>query len=155
MGSILIDVPDFLDSELIYNDKESRQILKFFWPHSSEKINSLSINNDTRRLAQSALVTAIDGSYAMGFIQALGESIARPGSGIKPLTKKLAQRFIKHWWIHATQRDLEDAKVYESVRSSIARNLRSRFEFVVQGISLKSRNAPFYATNSRVDILWA
>lgn len=154
MGSILISVPDFLDSELIYDDKESRQILKFFWPHSAEKINSLSINNDTCRLAQSALVAAIDGSYAMGFIQALGESIVRPGSGIKPLAKKLAQRFIKHWWKHATQRDLEDVKVYESVRISIARNLKSRFEFVVQGISLKSRKAPFYATNSKVDILW-
>lgn len=154
MGSILVGVPNFLDSELVYDDKETRQILKFFWPARSADINNLKIDNGSRRLAQSALLAAIDGSYAMGFIQVLGETIVRTGSRIKPLAKKPARNFVRHWWKHTRQRDLEDVKIYDSVRNSIAQNLKSRFEFVVQGLSFKSRNAPFYATNSRVEVIW-
>lgn len=155
MGSILISVPDFQDNELAYDENETRQILRFFWPYRSEDISDLSINNDTRRLAQSALVTAIEGSYAMGFVQILGETIVRPGSGVKPLARKLAQKFVKHWWKHTKQRDLGDVKVYESIRNSIAQNLKPRFELVVHGLAFKRRHAPFYIANSRVEMVWA
>jgi hypothetical protein len=65
MGSMSISVPDIPD------------------------IDTMVVDNDVRRLAQSALVAAIDSSYAMGFIEALARTIVRPASGIKSIAKSL------------------------------------------------------------------
>jgi hypothetical protein len=155
MGSILISVPDMADGDLVFDETETKQILKFFWPHKSADIDGMTIDNDARRLAQSALIAAIDASYAMGFIDALGRTIVRPGSGIKSLAKKLGRKFIKHWWKHATQRNLEDVKIYDSVKVTIASKLKFRIDATLQGVALKRGNAPFYATNTSVALIWA
>lgn len=63
MGSILVAVPDIADHQLVFNEAETRQILKFFWPQYVRQIDTLTITNDARRLAQTALIAAIDGSY--------------------------------------------------------------------------------------------
>lgn len=52
MGSIVLTIPDIPDSQLIYNEDETRQILKFFWPERAKDIDALSVTNDARRLAQ-------------------------------------------------------------------------------------------------------
>lgn len=87
MGNILINIPEISDTDLLYDETEARQILKFFWPQKSSDIDSMNIDNHARRLAQSALVAAIEGSYAMGFIHILSTNIIRPGSNVKPLAK--------------------------------------------------------------------
>jgi len=33
MGSIAINVPDFADSDLVFNEAETRAVLTFFWPY--------------------------------------------------------------------------------------------------------------------------
>jgi hypothetical protein len=90
MGAYLIAVPDMADSELVFNDDETRQILKFFYPASAAGIANMTVTNDTRRFAQTLLIAAIDASYAMGYIQALGRTVVHPGSGIKSLAKNWA-----------------------------------------------------------------
>ncbi|MCK6435161.1 MAG: hypothetical protein HUU30_20405 [Burkholderiaceae bacterium] len=154
MGAILIHVPDFGDDELMFDEGETRQILGFFWPGSRSTIHGLDISNDAKRLAQTALVAAIDGSYAMGYVESLFRSVVRPGSGIPALAKKLARRFIKHWWRHATQDDLRDAKVYESVRVDIARTLRHRIELIQQGAALPRGTLHWYANVQAGGQLW-
>lgn len=80
MGSIVITVQDISDNDLVYNEAETRQILKFFWPEQAAQIDEFTMDNNARRLAQTALIAAIEGSYAMGFIHMLATSIVRPGS---------------------------------------------------------------------------
>lgn len=155
MSSILINIPDISDADLIYDEAETRHILKFFWPQKAGDIDGMRIEHHARRLAQSALVAAIEGSYAMGFIHILSTNIIRPGSGIKSLARKLAKKYVKHWWKHTKQKDLEDVKIYESIRREISRQLRSRLEEISNGIATRRSNIPFFATNTRLDVVWA
>lgn len=145
MGAILISVPDFSDAELVFNEDETRKILKFFWPGSGGSIEAMDIDNGARRLAQTALVAAIDGSYAMGYMKALLDSVVQPGSGIKSFGKKLARRFVRHWWKHAKQNDLEDVRVYESVRIAVASGLAARFRDSLNGLAVSRARLHWYA----------
>lgn len=145
MGSLLINVPDIADADLAFNEDETRQILVFFWPSQSSTIDQMTLGTEARRLAQTALVAAIDGSYGMGYVEALFRTVARPGSGIKSMARKLGQRFVKHWWKHATQKDLDDVRIYESVRVAIAQALRRHFDGVSQGLVMRPGARQFYA----------
>jgi hypothetical protein len=155
MGNILINVPDISDTDLVFDEGETRRILKFFWPHQANKIDGMTIDNDVRRLAQTGLVAAIDGSYALGFIFALGQTVVRPGSGVKSFAKKLARQFVRHWWKHTKQRDLEDVQIYDVVKDRIAGALRPRLDLILQGVALKRGGLLFYATANRPLFAWA
>ena len=155
MGNILINVPDISDNDLVFDEDETKRILKFFWPDMTNKINEMTIDNDARRLAQTALVAAIDGSYAMGFIEATFRGIVRPGSNLKSLARKLARRFVAHWWRHTKQRDLENARIYDSVKNLIANALKYRLDGLQQGVALKRSNRSFYLAANRSHIVWA
>ena len=155
MGSLLLNVPDIDDADLVFNDDETRQILHFFWPSQSATIGQMVIDTESRRLAQTALVAAIDGSYAMGYVEAMFRTLARPGSGIKAMGKKLAKRFVKHWWKHATQNDLNDIQIYESVRAAIASALRRHFDGVSQGVAMRRGARQFYARVQDTQRAWS
>lgn len=144
MGRILMNVPDISDQDLIYDEAETKQILKFFWPLEAKGIDELNINNEYRRLAQTALIAAIDGSYALSFPQAIIESFIGSKRNIKKLTEKLTKKFVKNWWKHTTQKNLEDVEIYESIRVIIARNLNLYFFDLKNGLTLKGMK-PFYA----------
>lgn len=154
MGSILVSVPDISDADLVFDEDETKQILTFFWPHAAPDIEKLAVDNEVRRLAQSMLIAAIDGSYAMGFIEALGKTIVRPGPNIRSLVRKLARRFARHWWNHATQEDLEDVRIYESLRRSIALHLKDRLDLLRNGAAIR-RLTPFYALVGSSPVIWS
>lgn len=155
MGSILISVPDIADNDLVFDDDETRQILKFFWPNLATAIDAMTINSDARRLAQTALIAAIDGSYAMGFPEATFRTIFSPGKNVASFSRKLALRFMRHWWKHATQRDLAHAKIYESVRLIVAGALAQQFKLLLDGIASQERIDPFYAVVGEPGIAWS
>ena len=52
MGTILISVPDISDNELVFDERATRRILKFFWPHLAQSIDAMAIDNEARRLAR-------------------------------------------------------------------------------------------------------
>ncbi len=145
MGSILINVPNLADRELIYNEAETRQILKFFWP------------NDARRLAQTALIAAIDGTYAMSYLDKLIKSVTRPGKGIGELAKRLARNFTRHWWKHTRPQDLKDVRIYEPIRQGVAVSiLKTRLGELKNGVALKPGGSTFYVHAQPVPrILWS
>lgn len=155
MGAILVSVPDISDDDLVFDENESRQILKFLWPAKSQSIVELTVDNDLRRLAQTALIAAIDGSYALGFTEATFRATARPGGNLKSLARKLAKKFVKLWWKHTRQSDLNDVKVYECVRTTIAANLGHRLTLIEQGVSLQRGGATFYAVPGSSHVVWA
>jgi len=154
MGSVLLKIPDLAEHELIYDERETRQILSFFWPSRATDIANLEIDNGARRLAQAALMAAVEGSYAMGFLDALGRTVVRPGSGIKELAKKLARNFARHWWQHTRRHDLDDVKIYESVCRTLALHLKHRMDAIQSGIALKPNMAPLFVTRKPVELVW-
>lgn len=124
MGSILITVPDIRDADLIYNEDETRRILRFFWPWLASQFDDLSIANDVRRFAQTMLIAAVDGSYAMGYVAGLWDllshALTHPNASVLDLVKRLARNYVKLWWRHATKQDLENPRIYETVRNAVA-----------------------------------
>lgn len=135
MGRILANVPDFSEFDLVFNQDETRKIMVFFWPTLQSAVNARDMDNEMRRLAQTALIAAIDGAYALGFIFTLSQTIVRPGSGIKDLAKKLARRYMQHWWRHTRQQDLEDVKIFERIRDKVALSLKSRVNMMLDGVA--------------------
>ncbi len=137
MGSYIINILDIPDANLIYNEDETRQILKFFWPHYADSIDDLAINNDVRRFAQQMLIAAIDASYAYGCIEGLFMAVTHRNRNIGQLAQRLARNFIHHWWQHTRQRDLDDVQIYEYVRIQIMSRQRTTMDGFLGGIAFR------------------
>jgi hypothetical protein len=136
VGSILMNIPDIPDTGLVFNETETRIILKFFWPNQAPRIDGLTIDNTARRLAQTALIAAIDGTYAMGFVDALFQGVSRPSKSLKIFAKKMARSIARQYFRHATLEDLEDVRIYENVRSQVSLDLRHKLEMVINGVAM-------------------
>jgi hypothetical protein len=146
--TVLIQPPGIPDAMLVFNEEETRQILRFFWPHLNAEIGALEITNPKRRFAQQILIAAIDATFALGFMERLLNTVLRPQAGFKGLAsmgRKLAKSYVKHWWKHASQDDLKNPRVAEAVRRDIARNFKSEVEMLIRDASISPRLAPFYA----------
>lgn len=123
MGPIILTVPYIPDANLLYNEDETRRILKFFWPEFAADIDDLPITNDVRRFAQTALIAGIDGSYAYGYMDAIFQALTHRNRDVAQLGQRLARNFLRHWWRHARERDLQDVRIYDFVRRDIAGSL--------------------------------
>lgn len=153
-----VRLPEFAESELLFDESETRQILRFFWPEHIIPINALTVENGIRNFAQGLLVAAIDSSYAMGFIHILFDVVVRgrPGfSGLKAMGRKLAKRYAAHWWRHARKQDLEDVKIYQAVRLTLRNNFQPVINDVIQNTGLTPNAAALYAKLRCVPILIA
>lgn len=76
-------------------------------------------------------------------VEVLFTTVANPRGGLKSMGKKLAKGFIRHWWKHVTQKNLEDVKIYDSVRVAISAKFRSDMYLVDQTASARSRLPAF------------
>jgi len=125
--------PEISDGEIIFNELEAKLIFKFFWPEEGARIDQSSISVSARRLAQQLLIIAIDASYAIGFVEGLMNTYAKPHKGVLDAAKKLAQNYMKHWWRHANKRDLTNIKIAKSVQVQTANVWRQEFLLVLMG----------------------
>jgi hypothetical protein len=128
----LRELHNFTKEELIFDEEETREILQFFFPadHKQyhEQIDSMPITDDLRNLAQGMLVAAVDASYAMGWIEATFRAVANPRAGLQKTLLKFARRAARHWFTHLKKnQSLKDAKIYESVRSTLEGSCRGYF----------------------------
>lgn len=146
--------PVIEESQLVFNADETKQILVFFFPAEAAQVDGAQMTKEIRCLAQSLLICAIDSSFAMGFVDGLFQSVANPKGGIRGLAKRLATKYLQHWWKHTTMKDLEDAKVYESVRASISRNFRSTLVLMLAESTAAFRLAPFPMVNAAPSLAW-
>jgi hypothetical protein len=146
MGSIILNVPDISDDELIYNEQDTKRILKFFFPSFAVEIDAMKVNNDVRRFAQTLFIAGIDGTYALGFVKDLvdvylGVINAGKSPGISGLAKELGKKYIKRWWKHVTQKDLYSAEIFLVIRDKIAGDQNNRMAlFLQEKISSAPRN---------------
>lgn len=123
--SSYITLRTFSSEELLLDEEQARQVLKFFFKAEHTFIDDLTMSDRTRGFAQGLLVEAIDASYAMGYVEALFRSAAKQNQGPMKVIKAFGKRAARHWFRHASSNDLMDVKIYESVVSTIARNFRS------------------------------
>ena len=65
----------------------------------------------------------------MGYVEHLFKSfymkVPASWSDVEDMVKGFAKAALKHWFKHATSKDLADAEIYETVRLTLARNFRS------------------------------
>ena len=150
----IITPPDVSDADLIFNEQETKEILSFFWPHLTADIEAMTVTNQARRMAQSLLIAGIDASHAMGYIQALFETVAKPKGGLLKMGKKLGQRFLKHWWKHTRPQDLEKVKIYETVRRTISYKFKTEMELLLAESQASIRLAPFFVMDTNASGVW-
>lgn len=140
MGQYLITYPDIRDADLVFDKEQTKQILAFFYPHKQNSIAAMDVTDDARRLAQTMLIAAVDGSADMSYVEAVFKSFSfAPGRSLQSWVNKLAQGLAKAWFKNATQKDLLRANIYESVRLSIASACVRHFQLILDGIATRVR----------------
>lgn len=119
----------FKPSDLIFDEEETKEILKFFFQNDQEFIDGLVITDRLRSLAQGLLVEAVDASYAIGFVKIIYETffLKPPQPKIKKILAKLSKKALMHWFKHAKATDLTTIKIYDCVRKTIAIKFRQYF----------------------------
>jgi len=136
---------NFPESELIFDEEETKQILIFFFPNDKSSIDSATINSSTKNFVQGLLVEAVDASYQMGFVEALFRSICR-FKGATDFVKTFAKKALRHWFRHIKQSDMLQVKIYESVRSRLSLNFRSQFLMMLNGVAKAKGRSQYVAT---------
>lgn len=113
----------FQPDELLFNDQESIAILNFFFLDS---LVPPAVTIKDREFAQALLFEAIDSSYYMGWIEKIWRFGSKPTASLKGIAKELrkiaqdeVRRRISKWFSHATEADLRDAKIFETVRVTL------------------------------------
>ena len=119
-----VHLKQFDEDELILDEHETIEILKFFFRNKHDMIEQMHVDNDLREFAQGLLVEAVDASYSFGFIEILFKSLLSPRPNIRRILKKFGKKASKHWFKHATARDLTQIKIYDRVRERLALNFR-------------------------------
>ncbi|MCP3874192.1 MAG: hypothetical protein GY699_13675 [Desulfobacteraceae bacterium] len=124
----------FKPEELIFDEGETKDVLTFFYPNQGAFIGKAVINDDVRGFAQALMVEAVDASYALGYVKIVFDVFyMKPPVKFGKALAKFGKKAAPHWFKHATATDLTNAKIYDSVRGSIARNFRSDFEYITSG----------------------
>jgi hypothetical protein len=144
--SSLLEIPKITEEEIFLDKDEAKAVLHFFWPDHIGRINGTPDSLGLRIFAQQILILGVDASYSMGYIDATFRSLSgSPPKSIIAILKKLAKKNLRHWYKHATGKDLQNPKIYLSVRNEIARTRRSNLEEFMNGVALKIEGKRFYA----------
>lgn len=145
----------FGSDELLLAHDEALAVLRFiFEPADHEVIDSLPRSEFIRSFAQGLLVEAIDASYAMGHVEALLRSLARPSGGVLAIIKRFGHNAARHWFKHATSSDLLDARIYEVVRRELARRFRSELRLMLTSDYRPSLSPTLLSYQTLVDGCW-
>lgn len=130
----------FKPEELIFDEDETKDVLTFFYPNQEASIQQASINDDVRGFAQALMVEAVDASYALGYVKLVYDVFyMKPPTKFRKVLTKFGKKAASYWFKHANATDLINAKIYDSVRGSIARNFRTDFEVIISGGSAMNR----------------
>ena len=157
MSIILVTPPEISQADLLFDESETRSILRFYWPQYAAELGELEITDAVRLFAQQLLIVGIDSSYALGFMEQLLKMYLQPRAGfagLKSMGMKLARRYLQHWWKHAKQEDLENPRVAEAVRSTVARNFATDVKMVIENVAYTPRMRSFSVATSGPSDVW-
>ncbi len=156
MTTTQVNLLTFKESDLLFDNEETRSILIFFFPEDAADIDTSEITTELRGFAQGLLIEAVDKSYAMGYMEMIFRAVCSPGKDMKKSLTKLGKKALAHWFKHATLHDLLHAKIYDSVRKEITRGFRSPFVLIRAHASRGGPTIAFvnYRTPSTPNHLW-
>ena len=110
----------FTTDELIFNEQETLDILKFFFIKDHALVDSLTMSDHLRGFAQAILLLAIDLSYNVGYLKSLLQSTANPTQIPTSILKKFAKHSALHWFKHAKANDLQNIRIFIFIKNRIA-----------------------------------
>lgn len=160
MPDSTVTLRNFSDNELIFDDDDTRAILKFFFPQLRQRIDDASITRAYRNFAQGLLVEAIDATYMLGYIEILFRTSYNPGAGMAKALKKLGRKAARHWFKHTSQDDLLAAKISHRVRDQLARSFKIIIEALLAGVASTTQTqrpriaSVHFGKPSKTDTLW-
>ena len=129
-----LELRRFTAEEIILTPEDGYAVMRFFFDEAGQLPHAFTMED--RAFAQALLVGAIDASYAMGYVQIVFDTlfmkVPRDLTNLYGMLQKVAKAAAKHWWKHATDRDLADPKIYEMVRTNFARSFRSSWKLRLQ-----------------------
>ncbi|MEC8012282.1 MAG: hypothetical protein VX185_16115 [Pseudomonadota bacterium] len=127
---------NFSDSELIFDDEQTRLILQTIFKNHLDVVDMLSIDRKVRNFAQGLLLETIDASYSMGYISTLTDSLIQPSLSVRKVLSDFRDGALMHWFEHATRKDLLSIKIYETVRRQLELNFSPFLKMLAQGGSV-------------------
>jgi hypothetical protein len=129
---------NFNPSDLVFDEEETKEILKFFFKTDLAFIDSIAIDDRIRNFAQGILIEAIDASYAIGYIKIVFDVFyLQPPKPMRKVFTKLGRKVAMYWFKHARATDLLNIKIYEMVRSKIAEGFRWHFLNLANGLVMR------------------
>lgn len=136
MSGDFLTLRNFSEHELIFDEAETKAILKFFFQHHRQRIDAATVTTGLRNFAQGLLVEAVDATYALGYVEILLATFYNPGGGMKKALTKAGRKAARHWFKHATDRDLHNAKVAEAVRLTLSNAFKTPLQEQLDGLAL-------------------
>ncbi len=116
------------NAELLFDEVETRQIFKFFCPKLGGEIDNALIRNKERRLAQMAMIRALDLTFVTqkpGPTQPSAVAVTVP---LRSVFKKLENGHSKFWWRHAKHTDLRNAQISTTAFNEVSNALCSEID---------------------------
>ena len=130
-----VTLRNFSERELIFDEAETKAILKFFFPNMQRRIDVATMTVPLRNFAQGLLVEAVDATYALGFVEILWKTFYNPGAGMKTVLTKLGRKASRHWFKHASQMDFLNAEVSSAVRAQLERSFRLTLSAIFEDVA--------------------
>jgi len=132
----LVTLRNFSEHELIFDEAETKDILKFFFQHHRQRIDAATATTDLRNFAQGLLVEALDATYALGYVEIILTAFYNPGGGMKKVLMKAGRKAARHWFKHAKERDLHNARIADAVRRQLSHAFTTPMGELLIGSSL-------------------
>ena len=117
-------------SDIVITSGEAAEIWKVFRKHPIRQSTLEKL--DYRAFLQAAMIAALDGSAAMGFIKALFTSAYKPNATVKKIIKKLLKEALKQYF----KRKNGNEDLYMNVISAIAYHDKFYFDSINQGAEI-------------------
>jgi hypothetical protein len=83
-----------------------------------------------RAFLQAALMSAIDGSFAMSFIQSIFMTAMKPGATVTAVMRNLVVTGLKHYYRNLKK---EPPILYKAVVTTIALTFKTKFALIAEG----------------------
>ncbi len=123
-----LELPKFTPNEIVVSRADAARIYRFFWPWS--KLGPGDMTDKDLAYTQGLLVEAIDASYKIGFVEILFRASARPAmtpDDVVRMIRTIVKRSARHWFRNRGDKSLDDARIYEMVRSFVAYRFKPEF----------------------------
>lgn len=116
--------------DVVINAMQAAEIWKVFrgYPIDPARLERL----EYKAFLQAAMMGAIDGSAAVGFMEALFKSAYKPNSSVKKIIKALLKEALKQYY----RKRNDTGKLYTMVIRAIAYGNKFYFDCIGQGIDI-------------------